>query len=29
MAHKIWHKTQITTEEQNVSIYPTETFDKN
>lgn len=27
MAHKIWHKTQITTEEQNVSIYPTETFD--
>lgn len=27
MANKIWHKTQITTEEQNVSIYPTESFD--
>lgn len=27
MAHKIWHETRITTEEQNVSIYPTETFD--
>lgn len=25
--NKVWHKIQITTEEQNVSIYPTEFFD--
>lgn len=27
MANKVWHKTVISTEEQNVEIYPTETFD--
>lgn len=27
MKNKIWHKTEIATEEQNISIYPTETFD--
>lgn len=24
--HKVWYKTEIATEEQNVSIYPTEDF---
>jgi hypothetical protein len=27
MANKVWHKTVISTEEQDVEIYPTETFD--
>jgi hypothetical protein len=27
MANKIWQKVTIATEEQNVEIYPTETFD--
>jgi hypothetical protein len=27
MANKVWHKTVISTEEQDVAIYPTETFD--
>jgi hypothetical protein len=27
MKNKIWHKIVISTEEQNVEIYPTETFD--
>lgn len=27
MKNKIWHKVEIATEEQNVSIYPTELFD--
>jgi hypothetical protein len=27
MQIKVWHKTVITTEEQNVAIYPTEGFD--
>lgn len=27
MNNKVWHKTTIATEEQNVEIYPTETFD--
>ena len=27
MQNKIWTKTVISTEEQNVEIYPTETFD--
>jgi hypothetical protein len=27
MKNKLWHKTVIATEEQNVTIYPTETYD--
>jgi len=27
MKNKVWHKVTIATEEQNVGIYPTETFD--
>jgi hypothetical protein len=27
MANKVWHRTVISTEEQEVEIYPTETFD--
>lgn len=27
MKNKVWNKTVIATEEQNVEIYPTETFD--
>lgn len=27
MKDKVWHKTVIATEEQNVSVYPTEGFD--
>ena len=27
MKNKVWHKITIATEEQNVEIYPTETFD--
>jgi len=27
MKNKVWNKTVIETEEQNVEIYPTETFD--
>jgi hypothetical protein len=27
MKNKVWHKVTIATEEQNVEIYPTETFD--
>ena len=27
MKNKVWHKVQIATEEQNVEVYPTETFD--
>ena len=27
MKNKVWHQTVITTESQNVSIYPTEDFD--
>ncbi len=27
MKNKVWHQTVITTESQNVSIYPTEVFD--
>jgi len=27
MKNKVWHKVQIATEEQNVSVYPTENFD--
>jgi len=27
MANKIWHKTIISTQDQNVEIYPNETFD--
>ena len=27
MENKVWHKTTIATEEQNVEIYPTETYD--
>lgn len=27
MNNKVWHKTLIATEEQNVEIYPTDTFD--
>ncbi len=27
MKNKIWHKVEIQTDEQNVEIYPTETFD--
>lgn len=27
MNNKVWHKTTIATEEQNVEIYPTDTFD--
>lgn len=27
MSNKVWHKTTIATEEQNVEIYPTEQYD--
>ena len=27
MKNKVWHKVTISTEEQNVQVYPTETFD--
>jgi hypothetical protein len=27
MKNKVWHKVEISTEEQNVSVYPTEGFD--
>jgi hypothetical protein len=27
MKNKVWHKVTIATEEQNVDVYPTETFD--
>jgi hypothetical protein len=27
MKNKVWHKITIATDEQNVEIYPTETFD--
>ncbi len=27
MKNKVWHKVEISTEEQNVSVYPTETYD--
>ena len=27
MKNKVWHKVVIATEEQNIEIYPTETFD--
>jgi hypothetical protein len=27
MANKVWHKIIIATEEQNVEIYPTDTYD--
>ena len=27
MKNKVWHKVTIATDEQNVEIYPTETFD--
>lgn len=27
MENKVWHKVTIATEEQNVEVYPTETFD--
>jgi hypothetical protein len=27
MANKVWHKITIATEEQNVEIYPTDTYD--
>jgi hypothetical protein len=27
MKNKVWHKVSIATEEQNVEVYPTETFD--
>jgi hypothetical protein len=27
MKNKVWHKVLIATEEQDVSVYPTETFD--
>ena len=27
MKNKVWHKVEIATESQNVSIYPTETYD--
>jgi hypothetical protein len=27
MKNKVWHKVTIATEEQNVEVYPTETFD--
>ena len=27
MKNKVWHKVTISTEEQNVEIYPTETYD--
>jgi len=27
MKTKVWHKTTISTEEQDVSVYPTETYD--
>ena len=27
MKNKIWHKVQISTEYQNINVYPTETFD--
>ena len=27
MKNKVWHKVEISTEEQNVSVYPTEEYD--
>jgi len=27
MKNKVWHKVEISTEEQNIEVYPTETFD--
>ena len=27
MKNKVWHKVEISTQEQNVSVYPTETYD--
>ena len=27
MKNKVWHKVEISTEEQNVSVYPTDTYD--
>ena len=27
MANKVWHKIVIATEEQNVEVYPTDTYD--
>lgn len=27
MKNKVWHKVEISTEEQKVEVYPTETFD--
>jgi hypothetical protein len=27
MKNKVWHKVEISTEEQNVLVYPTETYD--
>jgi hypothetical protein len=27
MKNKVWHKVEISTEEQNVSVYPTEGYD--
>jgi hypothetical protein len=27
MKNKVWHKVSISTEEQNVEVYPTENFD--
>ena len=27
MKNKVWHKVTIATDEQNVEVYPTETFD--
>ncbi len=27
MKNKVWHKVSIATEEQNVEVYPTESFD--
>ena len=27
MKNKVWHKVEISTEEQKIEVYPTETFD--
>ena len=27
MKNKVWHKVEISTEEQEIEVYPTETFD--
>ena len=27
MKNKVWHKVEISTEEQNISVYPTEGYD--